>query len=59
VNHKEESNKKENFFPGIFLFASPGRFVRPVKHIETGEIEFIGPLEQVNLSVACQEEDLR
>jgi len=33
--------------------------VRPVKNLEHGGIEFIGPLEQVNLSIAVQEEDLR
>jgi len=36
---------KEKFFPGIFLSSSPARFVRPVKNLEHGGIEFIGPLE--------------
>ena len=47
------------FFPGIFLSSQPSRFVRPVKNLVHGGIEFIGPLEQVNLSIAVQEEDLR
>lgn len=50
---------KEKFFPGVFLSSTPARFVRPVKNLEHGGIEFIGPLEQVNLSIACLEEDLR
>lgn len=50
---------KEKFFPGVYLSSSPARFVRPVKNLEHGGIEFIGPLEQVNLSIAVQEEDLR
>jgi DNA-directed RNA polymerase I subunit RPA2 len=50
---------KEKFFPGIFLASSPARFVRPVQNLEHGGIEFVGPLEQVNLSIACLEEDLR
>jgi len=53
------SEMKEKFFPGIFLSTAPSRFIRPVKNLEHGGIEFIGPLEQVNLSIACLEEDLR
>ena len=55
----ENEDTKEKFYPGVFLFTTPARFVRPVKNLEHGGIEFIGPLEQVNLSVACLEEDLR
>jgi hypothetical protein len=36
---------KEKFFPGIYLSTQPSRFVRPVKNLEHGGIEFIGPLE--------------
>jgi DNA-directed RNA polymerase I subunit RPA2 len=43
----------------VFLASTPSRFVRPVKNLDCGGIEFIGPLEQVNLSIACLEEDLR
>jgi DNA-directed RNA polymerase I subunit RPA2 len=55
----EGDDHKEKFYPGVFLFTTPARFVRPVQNLEHGGIEFIGPLEQVNLSVACLEEDLR
>lgn len=39
-------------YPGLFLFTSPSRFVRPVKNItipdeEDTNIELIGPFEQV------------
>lgn len=39
-------------YPGLFLFTSPSRFVRPVRNIsvpaeETNHIELIGPFEQV------------
>lgn len=42
-------------FPGLFLFTSPARFVRPVKQKfpppeEKNNIELIGPFEQVRLS---------
>ena len=49
----DEEVAKEKFFPGIFLASSPSRFVRPVKNLMHGGVEFIGPLEQVNLSIAC------
>jgi len=55
----EENEMKEKFWPGIFLSSTPARFVRPVRNLEHGGIEFIGPLEQVNLSIGCLEEDLR
>lgn len=41
-------------YPGIYLFTSPSRFVRPVRNLsipsDGGEnIELIGPFEQVNI----------
>jgi len=40
-----DSDNKEKFFPGVFIACNPGRFVRPVKNLECGGVEFIGPLE--------------
>lgn len=34
-------------FPGIFLFSTPSRFLRPVRFLPTDQLEFIGSLEQV------------
>jgi hypothetical protein len=39
-------------YPGLYLFTSPGRFVRPVRNIsihseKSQNIELIGPFEQV------------
>lgn len=39
-------------YPGLYLFTSPSRFVRPVKNLsvsseENQNIELIGPFEQV------------
>jgi len=53
---KDLNNKQ---FPGVFLSTTVARFVRPVRNLETGGTEWIGPLEQVNLSIACLQEDLR
>jgi hypothetical protein len=56
---KKSQNQKNKFFPGIFLASTIARFVRPVKNLEVGGVEWIGPLEQLNMSIACQEEDIR
>ncbi|KAJ4845829.1 DNA-directed RNA polymerase I subunit 2 [Turnera subulata] len=45
-------------FPGLYLFTSPSRFIRPVRNIsipsEEGQnIELIGPFEQVFMEISC------
>ncbi|KAL6327673.1 hypothetical protein AAG906_022613 [Vitis piasezkii] len=45
-------------YPGLYLFTSPSRFVRPVKNIsipseEGHDIELIGPFEQVYMEIRC------
>lgn len=62
--HPEEDKTKHGghknkFFPGIYMASTVARFVRPVMNLEVGGTEWIGPLEQLNLSIACQEEDVR
>jgi DNA-directed RNA polymerase I subunit RPA2 len=44
-------------YPGIFIFTQPGRMIRPVMNIETKELEWIGPMEQVFMEIACLKED--
>mmetsp|Transcript_19570 Transcript_19570/g.16723 ORF Transcript_19570/g.16723 Transcript_19570/m.16723 type:complete len:99 (+) Transcript_19570:413-709(+) len=46
-------------FPGVFLFSTEARFMRPVKNLSLNKIEYIGPLEQIYLSIACIEDDIR
>ena len=56
----EAENKGRNyFFPGVFMSSQVSRFVRPVQNLTIGGVEWIGPLEQVNLSIATLEEDIR
>jgi DNA-directed RNA polymerase I subunit RPA2 len=50
---------KNYYFPGVFLSSQVSRFVRPVQNLQLGGIEWIGPLEQITLSIACLEEDIR
>ncbi|PHJ17875.1 dna-directed rna polymerase i subunit [Cystoisospora suis] len=43
---------------GIFVFTFPGRLVRPVRHIKSGRIEYIGPLMQPWAAIACRPSDV-
>lgn len=45
-------------YPGLYLFTSPSRFIRPVKNIcipskSERNIELIGPFEQVFMEIRC------
>ena len=51
--------EKNYYFPGIFLSSQVARFVRPVQNLVVGAVEWIGPLEQIALSIATLEEDIR
>jgi len=46
-------------FPGLFLFTGSARMVRPVLHRASGKTEYIGPMEQPFMDIACLEEDIR
>ena len=46
-------------FPGIFLFNCIARMVRKVKNLQLNKEEYIGPLEQIYLEIACLQEDIR
>jgi DNA-directed RNA polymerase I subunit RPA2 len=46
-------------FPGIFISTEEARLVRPVKHLQLNHVEWISPLEQLTMSIACSEVDVR
>lgn len=46
-------------FPGLFLFTREARLVRPVLQRASSKVEWIGPLEQNFMDIACLEEDIR
>lgn len=46
-------------FPGVYISTNIARFSRPVMNLEAGGVEWIGPLEQLELSIAVLEEDIR
>lgn len=45
-------------YPGLFLFSTPARMMRPVQLISNGKTELIGPFEQVYLDIACTESEI-
>ena len=46
-------------YPGLFLFTGAARLVRPVLQRATGKTEYIGPMEQAFMDIACLDEDIR
>lgn len=45
-------------YPGLFLFSSRARMMRPVKYLANGRPDQIGPFEQVYMNVACTPEEI-
>ncbi|TPX42598.1 DNA-directed RNA polymerase [Synchytrium endobioticum] len=45
-------------YPGLFLFSTPSRMMRPTKYIPTDSVDMIGTFEQVYMDVACLPEDV-
>jgi len=46
-------------YPGLFLFTIGARVVRPVLQRASGRTEYIGPMEQPFMDIACLPEDIR
>ncbi|KAL0591904.1 hypothetical protein ABG067_000556 [Albugo candida] len=46
-------------FPGLYLSADAARLTRPVRQLDTQEVEWIGPMEQVFMDIACTDRDIR
>ncbi|KAJ1154285.1 hypothetical protein NDU88_007038 [Pleurodeles waltl] len=49
---------KAGLYPGLFLFSTPCRMVRPVQNLTLGREEMIGTLEQVFMNIAIFEGDI-
>lgn len=45
-------------YPGLFLFSTPARMMRPVRLLSNNKTELIGPFEQVYLDIACTEAEV-
>ncbi|KAK0563612.1 hypothetical protein OC861_004726 [Tilletia horrida] len=45
-------------FPGLYLFSSRARMMRPVRFLHNNRTDSVGPFEQVYLEVACWPEEI-
>jgi DNA-directed RNA polymerase I subunit RPA2 len=54
VPRKELENCSYTMYPGLYLFTSPGRMMRPVKNLSTNNVEYIGTMEQCFLHVCIK-----
>ncbi|PWN51491.1 putative RPA135-DNA-directed RNA polymerase I, 135 kd subunit [Violaceomyces palustris] len=49
---------KSGQFPGLYLFSSRSRMMRPVKLLHNGKVDMVGPFEQVYLDIACMPDEI-
>lgn len=45
-------------YPGLYLFSSRSRMMRPVKYLANGKEDHLGTFEQVYMEVACTPEEI-
>ncbi|KAK0785207.1 hypothetical protein LTR02_010270 [Friedmanniomyces endolithicus] len=45
-------------YPGVYMFSSPARMIRPVKYLPLDKQDFVGPFEQPFMSIACTEPEI-
>lgn len=45
-------------YPGLYLFSSRSRMMRPVRYLPNGRDDMIGSFEQVYMDIACKPEEI-
>ncbi|KAJ7755894.1 hypothetical protein B0H16DRAFT_1540019 [Mycena metata] len=45
-------------YPGLYLFSTRARMMRPVKYLANGRDDQVGPFEQVYMDIACMPEEI-
>lgn len=45
-------------YPGLFLFSTKARMMRPVQYLPNGRNDQVGPFEQVYMDIACTPEEV-
>ena len=58
IAYLHPSKTGKGVYPGIFIFTQPSRMIRPVLNLETRRVEWLGPMEQVFMDIACTAEDI-
>lgn len=49
---------KASLYPGLFLFTTPCRMIRPVRNLSLGKQELIGTFEQLYINVGIMEDEV-
>uniref|UniRef100_A0A4W5R978 DNA-directed RNA polymerase n=1 Tax=Hucho hucho TaxID=62062 RepID=A0A4W5R978_9TELE len=49
---------KASMYPGLYLFTTPCRMVRPVRNLALGQQELIGTFEQLYINVGISEDEI-
>ncbi|KAF9567413.1 beta and beta-prime subunits of DNA dependent RNA-polymerase [Agrocybe pediades] len=49
---------KGDQYPGLFIFSTKARMMRPVKYLANGRDDQVGPFEQVYMDIACTPEEV-
>ncbi|KAK3341573.1 hypothetical protein B0T25DRAFT_626185 [Lasiosphaeria hispida] len=45
-------------YPGLYMSSGPARMTRPVKYLPLGKEDWVGPLEQPYMSIACTDTEI-
>ncbi|KAI7863358.1 hypothetical protein BDF14DRAFT_1885194 [Spinellus fusiger] len=45
-------------YPGLYIFSTPARMMRPVKFLANNKIDMIGTFEQVYMDIACMDDEV-
>ncbi|EON63887.1 DNA-directed RNA polymerase I subunit RPA2 [Coniosporium apollinis CBS 100218] len=51
-------NSNGGQYPGVYMFSQAARMYRPVKYLPLDKEDFVGPLEQPFMSIACTEPEV-
>ncbi|KAG0374389.1 MAG: hypothetical protein J3R72DRAFT_226730 [Linnemannia gamsii] len=46
-------------YPGLYIFSSPARMMRPVRYLANGKTDMVGSFEQVYMEIACMDDEVR
>ncbi|XP_062979996.1 DNA-directed RNA polymerase I subunit RPA2 [Elgaria multicarinata webbii] len=49
---------KPSLYPGLYIFTTPCRMMRPVRNLVLGKEEWIGTMEQVFMNIAVSEDEI-
>ncbi|KAK5119227.1 DNA-directed RNA polymerase I subunit RPA2 [Meristemomyces frigidus] len=45
-------------YPGVYMFSSPARMIRPVKYLPLDKVDHVGSFEQPFMSIACTDPEI-